>query len=79
MGFCRESWIEAGGTEEVERYGSMRNEAVQEMQGGAGFVTTETGYKVILVGLDGGFGGIGAMKVRRNELKINAGITQILF
>ena len=34
---------------------------------------------MILVGLDGAFGGVGAMKVRRNELELDAGIAQKLF
>ena len=61
MGFRRKSWIEAGGTEEVERWGSMGDEAVPEMQGGVGFATTEASDEVILVGLDGAFGGVSAV------------------
>ena len=79
MGFYRKSWIETGGTEKVERQGSMSNEAVPEMQGGFGVATTEAGDKVNLVGLDGAFGGVGAMKVLRNELELDAGIAQQLF
>ena len=41
MGFRRKSWIEAGGTEKVERQSSMRNEAVLEMQGEVRVATTE--------------------------------------
>ena len=79
MGFHRKSWIEAGGTEKVESQGSMRDEAVPEMQGGVGVPTTEAGDEVILVGLDGAFGGVCAMQVRRNELEIDTGIAQKLF
>ena len=68
MGFHRKSWIEAGGREKVEPQGSMRDEAVPEMQGEVGITTAEAGDEVILVGLDGGFGGVGAMQVRRKEL-----------
>ena len=46
----------------------MWDEAVPEIQGEVGVATTEAGEKLILVGLDGAFGGVGAMKVRRNEL-----------
>ena len=49
------------------------------MQGGVGVATTEAGNEVILVGLDGAFGGVGAMKVWRNELELDAGIAQKLF
>ena len=66
MGFRRKSWIESGGAEEVECEGSMGDEAVPEMQGEVGVASTEAGDEVILVGLDGAFGGVGAMKVRRN-------------
>ena len=54
----------------------MGDEAVPEMQGEVGVATTEAGDEVILVVFDGAFGGIGAMKVRRNELEIDAGIAQ---
>ena len=49
------------------------------MQGQVRVATTEAVDEVILVGLDGTFGGVGAMQVRRNELKIEAGIAQKLF
>ena len=39
----------------------MRDEAVPEMQEEVGVVTTEAGNEVILVGLNGAFGGVGAM------------------
>ena len=71
MGFRRKSWIEAGGTEEVERYGSMGDEAFPEMQGGVEVATTEAGDEVFLVGLDGAFGGVCAMKMQRNELELD--------
>ena len=79
MGFRRKSWIEAGGTEEVECEGSMGDEAVPEMQGEVGVAATEAGDEVILVGLDGAFYGVGAMKVWRNKLELYAGISQKLF
>ena len=47
--------------EEVECEGSMGYEAVPEMQGEVGVSATEAGNEVILVGLDGVFGGVGAM------------------
>ena len=72
MGFGIKSWIEAGGTKKVERQGSMRDEAVPEMQGEVGVETAKVSNKVILVGLYGAFGGVGAMQVRRNELEIDA-------
>ena len=68
MGFLQKSWIEAGRTEEVDCKGSMRDEAFPEMQGGVGVAATEARYEVILVGLDGTFCGVGAMKVWENEL-----------
>ena len=34
---------------------------------------------MILVGLDVAFGGVGAMKVRRNDLELDAGIAKKLF
>ena len=71
----RKSWIEAGGTDKVERQGSMRDEAVPEMQGELGLANTEAGDEVILVGLDGVFGGVGAIQVWRKELEIDAGIS----
>ena len=49
------------------------------MQGEVGVTITEAGGKVILVGLDGAFGSVGAMKVRRNELEIDTVIVQKLF
>ena len=49
------------------------------MQGEVGVATTEAGYEVILVGLDGAFGDVGAMKVWRNELELDPGIAQKLF
>ena len=79
LGFCRQSWSEAGGTDKVECQSSMSNEAVPEMQEGDRFTTTEAGYEVILAGLDGVFGGVGLMQVRRNELEIDARIAQKLF
>ena len=57
----------------------MGYEAVPEMQVKVGVATTEAGDKVILVGLDGAFGGVGAMKVQRNDLELDAGIAQKLF
>ena len=57
----------------------MGDEAVPEMQGGVGVATTEADDEVILVGLDGAFGGVGAMKVRRNKLELDAGIAQNIF
>ena len=44
------------------------DEAVPEMQGEVRFATTETGDEVILLGLDGAFGGIGVMQVWRHEM-----------
>ena len=79
MGFRRKPWIEAGGTEKVERQCIMMNEAVPEMQGEVRIATTQAGDEVILVSLDGTFGGVGAMQVRRNELEIDSGILQKLF
>ena len=52
----------------------MKNEVAPEMQGEVRGATTEAVYEVILVGLDGSFGGVCAMQVRRNELEIDAGI-----
>ena len=66
MGFRRKSWIETGGPEKVERQSSMRNEAVPEIQWEVRVATTEAGDEVIIVGLDGAFSGVGAMKVRTN-------------
>ena len=57
----------------------MRDEAVLEMQGEVGVATTEAVDEVILVDLDGAFGRVGAMKVRRNELELDAGIAQNFF
>ena len=57
----------------------MGDGAVPEMQGEVGVTTTEAGYEVILVGLDGAFGGVCAMQVWRNELEIDTGIAQKLF
>ena len=68
MGFHGKLWVEAGGTEKVERQTRMRNEAVPEMQGKVRVATTEARDEVILVGLDGVFGGVCAMQVRNNEL-----------
>ena len=55
LGFRRKSWIEAGETEEVECEGRMGDEAVPEMQGEVGVAATESGNKVILIGLDSAF------------------------
>ena len=44
----------------------MRDEVVLDIQGEAGVATTEDCNNVILEGLDGNFGGVGAMQVRRN-------------
>ena len=44
------------------------------MQGELGLANTEAGDEVILVGLDGVFGGVGAIQVWRKELEIDAGI-----
>ena len=57
----------------------MRDEVAPYMQVEVGVATTEAGDEVILVGLDGAFGGVGAMKVRKNELEINDVIAQKLF
>ena len=57
----------------------MGYEAVPEMQGVVGVATTEDGKEVILVCLDGLFGGIGAIKVQRNKLELDTGIAQKLF
>ena len=79
MGFRRKSWIDVGGIDKVERQSSMRNEAFPDMQGEFRVATAEAGNEVILVGLDGAFGGVCAMQVQRNELEIDAGIAQKLF
>ena len=52
---------------------------VPEMQGEVRVGNTEDSDKVILVGLDGAFGSVGAMKVQRNELELDAGIAQKFF
>ena len=78
MGFRRKSWIETGGTEKVEHLGSMRDEAVPDMKEEVGVSTTEAGDEVILVGLDGAFGSVGAMQVRRNKFETDTGIAQKL-
>ena len=57
----------------------MGDEAVLEMQGEVGVATTEAVDEVILVGLDGAFGSVGAMKVQRTELELDAGIAQKFF
>ena len=57
----------------------MGDESVLEMQGEVRVVATDAGDKVILVGLDGAFCGVGEMKVWRNELELYAGIAQKLF
>ena len=57
----------------------MRNEVVPEMQVKVRVATAETGDEVILVGLDGAFGSVGVMQVRRNKLEINARIAQKCF
>ena len=49
------------------------------MQGKVRSAATKADNKVILVGLDGAFGGVGTMKVWRNELELYAGIAQKLF
>ena len=49
------------------------------MQGEVGVAATEAGDEVILIGLDGAFCGVGAMKVRGDELEPYAGIAQKLF
>ena len=54
----------------------MGDEAVPETQGEFGVAATGAGDNVILVGLDGAFCGVGAMKVWRNELELYAGIAQ---
>ena len=79
MAFRRKTWIEAGGTEKVDRQSSMRNEAVREMQGEVRVATADAGDKVILVGLDGAFVSVCEMQVRRNELEIDAGISKKCF
>ena len=79
LGFRRNSWIEAGGMEEVECEGSVWDEAVPEMQGEVGVADTEAGNEVILVCLDGSFCGVGVMKVWRNELELYAEIVQKCF
>ena len=57
----------------------MGDEAVLVMQGEVGVASTEAGDEVILVVLDGVFGCVGAMKVLRNELELDAEISQKLF
>ena len=79
MDFLLKSWIEAGRTEEIECEVSMGDEVVPEMQGGVGVADTEAGGEAILVGLDGVFCGVGAMKVWGNELEPYAGIAQKIF
>ena len=64
--------------EKVGRHSGMRNEVVPVMQGEVRVESTETGDKVILVGLDGAFGDVCAMRVRRNKLEIDAVIAQKL-
>ena len=49
------------------------------MQGVVGVAATEAGDEVILVGLDGALCSVGAMKVWRNKLELEAGIAQKLF
>ena len=57
----------------------MGDEAVPEMQVEVGVAATEAGDEVILLGLDGAFCGVGAMKVWGNEMETYAGIVQKLF
>ena len=75
-GFCRNSWIEVGGTEEVECEGSMGDGEIPETQGKFEVAATKASNEVILVILDGAFCGVGAMKVWGNELEPYAGIKQ---
>ena len=65
--------------EEVECEGSIRYEAFPEMQGEVGASATESGDKVIIVGLDRAFCSVGAMHVWRNELELYPGIAYKLF
>ena len=57
----------------------MGYEAVPYMQGEVGVADTEAGNEVILLGLDGAFCGVGAMKVWGNKLEPYAGIVQKCF
>ena len=49
------------------------------MQQEGGVVATEASNQVVLVGGNGAFGGIGAVQVRRNELKSCAGVLNDIF
>ena len=49
-------------------------QGAQWWEGEVRVATAEVGNEVIPVGLDGAFGGVCAMQVRRNELEIDAGI-----
>ena len=57
----------------------MGDEAVPDMQREVGVASTKAGDELILVGLDGAFCSVGAVKMWGNELEPYAGIAQKLF
>ena len=58
--------------EKVERKRGLMEEAAPKVKRKSWVTAAEAGDQVILVSLDRSFGGVGAMEVRADKLKVNA-------
>ena len=74
MRLSREARVDTGGTHEVEGKGSLGGQAIPEVTGKRRVATSESRNEMILVGLDGPFGCVGAMNMGGGgELEGDAG------
>jgi len=67
----RQAGVDAGPAQEIEREFSLGEQAVPEMHREVLVRAAEAGDEVVLEGADGTFGGIAAMDMGRDQLKVN--------
>lgn len=66
-----ETWIDAGGAEEIKSDEGLRKQLVPEMEWEVGISCAEACYEVIFEGADGTFGGIASVYAGRNKLEVD--------
>ncbi len=79
LGFCRESGIDSGLAQEVERGCGLRYEPTPQMHGEVRVEAAEACYEVVFPRTNGFFGCIAAVVVRRHELKLDVMCAHELF
>jgi hypothetical protein len=71
LGVAREFWVDSRGPKQVESDDGLGDEATPQMERKVFVGAAEAGDEVFFERSDGPFGGVGAMDVWRNELKID--------